>query len=67
MFKILGSALTQFYMRMLGEQNLFVEKTAEEFMWGYEDPILTLLELLGLTEHPLMRAQVCSCIHNFIY
>ena len=62
MFRILGSALAQFYVTMIKDQTLFVEKTAQEVMWGYSDPIFSMLHLLGLVENPLMRAQVC--VHN---
>ena len=65
---MLGPVLAEFYLTMIGDQSLFIEKTAHEVIWGYQDPILEMLVLLGLTDDPLMRIEVgiilYSCILN---
>ena len=58
LFKILGPALANFYLTLIGDQTLFVEKTAYELLWGYSDPLLEMLVTLGLTDDPLMRIDV---------
>ena len=51
--------LANFYMKMIQDQNLFIEKTAQEIIWGYPDPLLEVLVKLGLYHTPLMKIQVC--------
>ena len=58
LFKILGPVLANAYLTMIGDQMLFVEKTAYELLWGYSDPLLEMLVSLGLTDDPLMRIDV---------
>ena len=55
LFKILGSAVADFYMTLIRDQSLFIEKTAHEIIWGYNDP---LMQTLGLTNDPLIKLQV---------
>ena len=60
MFKILESTLAEMYMSLIGDQELFVNKTVQETIWGYEDPLFRMLMLLGLIESPVMKAMVCA-------
>ena len=62
LFKILGPVLANAYLTMIGDQTLFVEKTAYELLWGYSDPLLEMLVSLGLTDDPLMRIDVSITI-----
>ena len=58
LFRILGSVLVNFYLTLIEDQNLFVERTVHEIIWGYNDPLRQLLVSLGLSADPLMRVQV---------
>ena len=62
LFRILGVVLANFYLTLIGDQNLFIEKTAHETIWGYSDPLIQVLVALGLSDDPLMRIQVKSLL-----
>lgn len=57
---MLGSTHAQFYMAMISNQTLFVEKTVQEVIWGYNDSIFSMMELLELVRSPVMSAEVCK-------
>ena len=59
LFRILGSALANFYLTLIGDQSLFIERTVHEIIWGYNDPLRQMLVLLGLSDDPFMRVEVC--------
>lgn len=63
LFRILRFSLAEFYIRLIGDQSLFVNKTAQEIIWGYDDPILRMLELIGLIDTSIMTSQVCNYSH----
>jgi len=44
-----GRDTAQMYLEMIENEQLFVEKTAYEILWGYDEPIYEILTLLGLT------------------
>ena len=58
LFKMLDPALANFYLTMIGNQTLFVEKTVHELLWGYSDPLLEVLVSLGLMDDSIMRIDV---------
>ena len=43
---------------MIEDQDLFIEKTVYELIWGYTDPLLELLVEIGLYTDPVMRIEV---------
>ena len=45
-------------MSMIEDQDLFIEKTAYELIWGYTDPLLELLAEIDLYTDPVMRIEV---------
>ena len=55
---MLDPALANFYLTMIGNQTLFVEKTVHELIWGYSDSLLEVLVLLGLMDDSIMRIDV---------
>ena len=63
LFRILGSVLANFYLTLIGDQNLFIERTVHEIIWGYNDPLCQLLVLLGLRDDPLMRVEVSLILY----
>lgn len=67
LFRLLGSVLANFYLTLIGDQNLFVEKTVHEIIWGYTDPLLRVLALLGLSDDPFMRVQVSLIVISNAY
>ena len=58
--------LANFYLTLIGDQNLFIEKTAHEIIWGYNDPLLQMLVSLGLSDDPFFRAEVSSVYSLFV-
>ena len=66
LLEMLGPVLAESYLTMIGDQSLFIEKTAHEVIWGYQDPMLEMLVLLGLTNDPLMKIDVGRIMLNFI-
>ena len=58
LFRILGSFLANFFLTLIEDQNLFIERTVHEIIWGYNDPLRQLLVSLGLSDDPLMRVEV---------
>ena len=58
LFEMLDPALANFYLTMIGNQTLFVEKTVHELLWGYSDPLLEVLVSLGLMDDSIMRIDV---------
>ena len=67
LFRILGSVLANFYLTLIGDQNLFIEKTAHEIIWGYPDPLQQVLVMLGLSDDPLVHIQVSVIVLSNAY
>ena len=55
---LLGPEGAEYYMSVIEDQDLFIEKTAHELLWGYTDPLFKLLMGIGLTSESLMRIEV---------
>ena len=66
LINLLGPESAEFYLSLIDNQELFIEKTAYELLWGYNDPLLQLLVLLGLTDDPLMKIEVNTIVHTAI-
>ena len=59
LISLLGPERAEFYMSLIDKQELFIEKTAHELLWGYTGPLFKLLVLLGLTDDDaLMKIEV---------
>ncbi|XP_065884789.1 lysosome membrane protein 2-like isoform X2 [Dysidea avara] len=48
LIKVLGEAIANVYLNMIDNQELFIERTAYEILWGYDEPLFGMLSLLGL-------------------
>jgi len=57
-----GNAIAQIFLEMLDSQELFIEKTADEILWGYDDPILEMLARLGIVP----SSQIAVRVRNII-
>ena len=55
---LLGPEGAAYYMSVIEDQDLFIEKTAHELLWGYTDPLFKLLMEIGLISESLMRIEV---------
>ena len=55
---LFGPHLAEFYMSIIDNQELFIEKTAYELLWGYSNPLLEILESMGLVDDATMRIEV---------
>lgn len=55
---LFGPQRAEFYMSMIDSQELFIEKTAYELLWGYTDPLLEVLVSMGLADDSTMRIEV---------
>ena len=55
---LFGPHLAEFYMSIIDNQELFIEKTAYELLWGYSNPLLEILESMGLVDDITMRIEV---------
>ena len=64
LINLLGPENAEFYMSLIDNQELFIKKTAYELLWGYNDPLLKLLVLLGLTDDPLMKIEVNTITYS---
>ena len=58
LINLFGSHLAEFYMSIIDSQELFIEKTAYELLWGYSNPLLEILESMGLVDDTTMRIEV---------
>ena len=55
---LLGPEGAEYYMSVIEDQDLFIEKTAHELLSGYTDPVFKLLMEIGLISESLMRIEV---------
>ena len=55
---LLGPKGAEYYMSVIEDQDLFIEKTAHELLWGYTDPLFKLLMEVGLMNASLMMIEV---------
>ena len=53
-----GNAIAQIFLEMIDNQDLFIEKTAHEILWGYDDPIFKLLARLGIAPSSQIAVRV---------
>ena len=58
LINLFGPHLAEFYMSIIDSQELFIEKTAYELLWGYSNPLLEILESMGLVDDTTMRIEV---------
>ena len=58
LINLFGTHLAEFYMSIIDSQELFIEKTAYELLWGYSNPLLEILESMGLVDDTTMRIEV---------
>ena len=58
LINLFGPHLADFYMSIIDSQELFIEKTAYELLWGYSNPLLEILESMGLVDDTTMRIEV---------
>ena len=67
LINLFGPIGAEFYMSLIDSQELFIEKTAYELLWGYNDPLLEVLVLLGLTDNSLMKIEVNVIAYNNLW
>ena len=67
LINLFGPIVAEFYMSLIDSQELFIEKTAYELLWGYNDPLLEVLVLLGLTDNSLMKIEVNAIAYNNLW
>ena len=58
LINLFGTHLAEFYMSIIDSQEIFIEKTAYELLWGYSNPLLEILESMGLVDDTTMRIEV---------
>jgi len=58
----LGKFVAKTFLEMIDSQELFIEKTAHEILWGYDDQIFGILTLLGFADSSQFAARVRN--HN---
>ena len=58
LFKLYGNTTAQTFLAMIDSQEIFIEKTAHEILWGYDDPIFGMLTQLGLAGSPQFAVRV---------
>ena len=58
LINLFGPHLADFYMSVIDSQELFIKKTAYELLWGYSNPLLEILESMGLVDDTTMRIEV---------
>ena len=58
LINLFGTHLAEFYMSIIDSQELFIEKTAYELLWGYSNPLLEILGSMGLVDDTTMRIEV---------
>ena len=70
----LGKRLAHIFFGIISHQELFIERTAHEILWGYDEPLYGMLALLGLTDSSQFAAVVrnidvmlCYCVPPFFY
>ena len=61
LFKAVNETVAQEYLAVIKEQPLFIEKTAHEILWGYEDPIFKMLKTAGLSGTSVFTIKVNFC------
>lgn len=64
LIKLLGPERAEFYMSVINNQELFIEETVHELLWGYTNPLFEVLMSLGLTDEPLMSIEVNAITCN---
>ena len=69
--KVLGEAIANVYLNMIDNQELFIERTAYEILWGYDEPLFGMLSLLGLGNSSQFAARVRNinvmlCYHLYL-
>ena len=53
-----GDTIAQIFLEMIDSQELFINKTAHEILWGYDDPILGMLARLGIAPSSQIAVRV---------
>ena len=64
LIKLLGPEHAEFYMSVINNQELFIEETVYELLWGYTNPLFEVLMSLGLIDEPLMSIEVNAITCN---
>ena len=61
---MLGPVLAQRFITLVGNQTLFIQKSAHEIIWGYSDPLFEFLMSVGLAESSNMGIQVSWLVYT---
>ena len=62
---MLGPTVAQIFLTLIGDQTLFIQKSAHEILWGYNDPLLEFLVIMGLAESSIVSIQVGWYNHSY--
>lgn len=54
----IGDELLRFYLDLFKQHDLLYERSVQDLLWGYKDPILEIFKLIGLTDNATFALEV---------